>query len=97
MSRLLAGLQVLSVYVGFLIAILRGVMMPMSLISADCIIVFPTLENIGFAVGIASISQLLAKLQVFPGYGRFIAAMLGFMLISMSGISGGCTIVFRAF
>jgi len=49
-SRLLAELRVLSVCVGFLIAVLKGVMMPVSLIGADCIIVFPTLGGIGFAV-----------------------------------------------
>ena len=52
-SQFLAELQVLPVYAGFLAAILKIVMM---LTRADCTIVFPTLENIGFATVIASIS-----------------------------------------
>ena len=96
-SHLLAKLKVRPVYAGFLAAILKIVMMSMSLISADCTIVFPTLENIGFAVGIASISQLLAKLQVLPVYGSFMAAIWNFLPMSMSGISADCTIVFPAF
>jgi len=67
-SQFLVNLQVLSVYAGFLAAILKNVVISMSLFSADCTIVFSTHENIGFAVGIASISQLLAKLQVIAVY-----------------------------
>ena len=92
-------MQILPVYTSFLAAILNFVMISMTLsrISVDCTIVFPSLENIGFAVGIASISQLYAKLQVLPVYGGWMAAILNFLLISMSGISGGCTIVFPTF
>ena len=59
----------------------------------------PDIDIIGFAVGIASISQLLPKLQVFRVYGSFMAAILNFLLILMSGISisGDCTIVFPTF
>jgi hypothetical protein len=69
----------------------------MSGVCGNCTIVYQTLEDIGFAVGIASISQFLAKLQVLPVYGSFMAAILNFLLISMSGISGDCTIVFPTF
>ena len=78
-------------------AILNFLLISMSNISDDCTIVFPTFETIDLAVGIASISQLLVKLQVLPVYGSFIAAILNFLLISMSGISGDCTIVFPTF
>ena len=36
----------------------------------------PDIDIIGYAVGIASISQLLAKLQVLPVYSSFMAAIL---------------------
>jgi hypothetical protein len=35
--------------------------------------------------------------EVLPVYGSFMAAMLNFMLISMSGFSGDCTFVFATF
>ena len=69
----------------------------MSGVCGNRTIVYQTLEDIGFAVGIASISQFLAKLQVLPVYGSFMAAILNFLLISMSGISGDCTIVLPTF
>jgi hypothetical protein len=58
-SQFLPKLQVLLVYAGFLAAILKIVIISMSRIRADCTIVFGTLdlENVGFAVGIVSISQ----------------------------------------
>ena len=70
-SQFLAKLQVLPVYAGFLAAILNFVMISMTLsrIIVDCTIVLSSLENIGFAVGIASISQLLANFKYF----RFMA------------------------
>ena len=55
-SLFLAKIQVLPVYAGFIAAILKIVMTSMSHISGDCTVLFPTLENIGFAVGIVSIS-----------------------------------------
>ena len=65
-SQLLAKLQVLPVYDGFMAAILNFLLISMSGISGDCTIVFPTFETIDLAVRIVSISQFLAKLQVFP-------------------------------
>ena len=77
-SLFLAKIQVLPVYAGFMAAILKIVMMSMSHISDDCIIVFPILENMGFAVGIVSISQFMTKLPVFPVYSRFYGRHLEF-------------------
>jgi hypothetical protein len=93
-SQLLAKLQVLPVYACFLAAILKIVMMSMSRISVYCPFVFSALENMGFAVGIVLISQLFAKLPVFPFFFSFPAAMLDFPLMSMSRICGDYTFVF---
>ena len=72
-------------------------MISMSGISGDCTIVFPTFETLDLAIRIVPISQFLAKLQVLPVYDGFMAAILNFLLISMSGISGDCSIVFATF
>ena len=40
---------------------------------------FLTLENFGFAVGIVSIYQFMAKLPVFPVYSRFYGRHLEFL------------------
>ena len=77
-SLFLAKIQVLPVYAGFMAAILKIVMTSMPHISGDCTVVFLTLENIGFAVGIVSISQFMAKLPVFPVYSRFYGRHLEF-------------------
>ena len=82
---------------GVLAAILIFLLISMSGISDDCTIVFPTFETIDLAVRIVPISQFLAKLQVLPVYGGCMAAILNFLLISMSGISGDCTNVFHTF
>ena len=76
-------------------AILTILLISMSGTSGDGTIVFTTFETIDLAVRIVSISQFLAKLQVLPVYGSFMAAILNFLLISVSGISGDFTIVFR--
>ena len=78
-------------------AINRKYLISMSGISGDCTIVFPTFETLDLVVRIVPISQILAKLQVFPVYYGFMAAILNFLLISMSGISGDCNIVFHTF
>ena len=49
-------------------AILNLLLILMSAIRGDCTIVLPTLQNAGFGVGIASISQLMAKLQALSVY-----------------------------
>ena len=70
-SPRLANLQLLPVYAGFLAAILNFDTISMSRISSDCTIVFPTLENMDVVVGIVSISQCFAMLQVLPIYADF--------------------------
>ena len=70
-SPMLANLQLLPVYAGFLAAILNFDLICMSRISSDCTIVFPTLENMDVVVGILSISQCFAMLQVLPIYADF--------------------------
>ena len=95
-SQLLAKLQVLPVYACFLAAILKIVMMAMSLIRSDCTTVFTIFETMDLAVRIVSISQLLAKFKVLPVYAGFLVAILKIGMMSMSLISAGCTIVFPA-
>ena len=65
----------------------------MSGISGDCTVVFPTLETIGFGFGIASISQLLAKLQALPVYSICYGRHLEFSA-NIASISADCSIVF---
>ena len=78
-------------------AILNFFRISMSGISNYCTIVFPTFDTIDLAVRIVPISQLLAKLQVLPVYGWCMTAILNFLPISLSGISGDCTIVLPTF
>ena len=79
---------------GVLAAILNFLLIWMSGVSGNCTILCHTLEDIGFAVGIASISQFWAKLQVLLVYAGFLAAILKILIMSMSRISADCTIVF---
>ena len=72
-------------------AILNFLLILMSGISGDCTIVCPTLENIGFGVGIASIWQSYKHFQFIP---FVMAAILNFLLILISRISADCSIVF---
>jgi len=62
-------------------------------ISADCTFVFPTLETKGFAVGIVSIFQFVAKYKYFR-FSSFLAAILNFVVISMVRIGADCAVVF---
>ena len=62
-------------------------------ISGDCTTAFLIPENMGIVVGIVSIYQFLAKLQVLP-FNSFPVAILDFLLISMLHIIAGCTIEF---
>ena len=75
-----AKLKVLPVSAGFLATILNFLIILMSRIGVDCIIVFHTLENLDFVVGIVSIYQCFAKLQVFRFF-SFQFATLDFPLI----------------
>ena len=94
-SLFLAKIQVLPVYAGFMAAILKIVMTAMSHICDDCIIVFPTLENIGLAVGMVSISLFLANIQILPVYAGFMDTILKIVMISMSHISDDCIVAFH--
>ena len=85
-------------FIPFVIAaILNFLLILISHISADCSIVFPTSKNIGVAVGIALISQFFGKVKSTSGLWQFLDAILNFLLMSMSGISGDCTIAFPIF
>ena len=86
-SKFLAKLYVLPVYYGFMAAILNFLLISMSGTSGDCTIVFPTFVTIDLAVGIVSISQFVARLQVLPVYSMFLVAVLNFRPKTMSRIS----------